>query len=158
MKKIVLISVLAIMLFSACVGGGSETRSETRFETDEGEVRIETTTQGEDGVTITETEIQGEDGETIKFTQSSTLTGDEWCQEGGTLDLTAIGEADSSGTVSMVFDKIETSGKYEGLCHITLISQTPQGEQKIEYWVDESGERGFMEMEMGGQKFTQAFP
>ena len=98
----------------------------------------------------TETEIKTDEG-TVKITGTGDMS-DEWCPEGGNWEMTATG-TDASATWKI--DKLETSGKYEGLCHVIYTVTSPEGDTRIEYWLDESGENGYMEIDVGGQKITQ---
>ena len=48
-----------------------------------------------------------------------------------------------------------TEGQYEGLCHIVMNFQGPEGEMVWDYYISEDGETGYLEMEMNGQTITQ---
>ncbi len=100
----------------------------------------------------TETEIKTDEG-TVKITGTAGESSD-WCHEGGDWEMTTTGmEGDMSATWKI--DKLETSGKYEGLCHVIYTVTSPEGDTRMDYWFDESGENGYVEIEMGGQKITQ---
>lgn len=100
----------------------------------------------------TETEIKTDKG-TVKITGTAGESSD-WCHEGGDWEMTSTGmEGDMSATWKI--DKLETSGKYAGLCHVIYTVTSPEGDTRMDYWLDESGENGYIEIEMGGQKITQ---
>jgi hypothetical protein len=50
---------------------------------------------------------------------------------------------------------VETSGKYASLCHVIYTAKGHEGDSRIDYWFDESGKNGYIEMDMGGQKISQ---
>ncbi len=153
MKKVVLLVFIAILLvaLSGCLG---ET-TETKVKTEDNEIKMKTTTSEKSQTTTVETTVKTEEGE-----QTTTITGtagskaDEWCPEGGDWKMQTTG-VQGEATATWKIDKLEKSGKYAGLCHVIYTAQTPEGEMKIEYWFDENGENGYMEMEVGGQKITQ---
>ncbi len=108
------------------------------------------TTVTNNGVTST---IETNDGQ-----QTTTVTGnagdDGWCPEGGNWQMQSEGTQGSS-EAEWKIDKLETSGEYSGLCHVIYTAKTPQGDIKMDYWFDESGENGYYEMDMNGQKIKQ---
>lgn len=117
-----------------------------------------TTIENEDGtVTMTGNEeeynavIETEDGE-VEI--SGTAGTDSWCQEGAAWNMNAE-MAEGDMTADWTIDKLETSGDYEGYCHVIYTSTTPEGEVVMDYWFDESGEKGYYEMEINGEKFKQ---
>ena len=103
-----------------------------------------------------ETVIHADDGDqevTIK-TNVDVDNEDDWCPEGGVWEMTAsTDEGDTSA--EWIIDKLETSGEYAGYCHVIMTAEGPEGDAKIEYWFDETGESGFMKMDINGQSFTQ---
>lgn len=98
----------------------------------------------------TETEIETDEG-TVKITGTAGDDSD-WCPTGGSWEMTATGMDTSA---SWKIDKLETSGKYAGLCHVIYTAEGPEGETRMDYYFDESGEHGYFEMEMNGQKISQ---
>ena len=141
----VLIAMTVIAL-SGCL-------SETTVKTDEGDVKIRTegSTEGE---TVTyESTTETEEGEqTVKVT--GTAGAETWCPVGGNWNMESTG-VEGQTTATWKIDKLETAGKYAGLCHVVYTAKTPEGETKIDYWFDESGENGYYEMDINGQKISQ---
>lgn len=97
------------------------------YETDDGKVEIETN---------------------MKDVQEG-----DWCPAGGEWKMTATGQ--DMTEANWKIDKLITSGEYAGLCHVIYTVQTPEKEIKMDYWFDETGENGYYEMEMNGQKVKQ---
>jgi len=79
-----------------------------------------------------------------------------WCPAGGNWNMQATG-SEGDTTASWKIDKLETSGKYAGLCHVVYKATTPQGEVLMDYWFDESGKNGYYEMNVNGQKISQEY-
>ncbi len=77
----------------------------------------------------------------------------EWCQAGANWEMTATGEDEAQA--SWIIDKLETSGEYEGLCHVVYTVTEDGEEMRMDYWFDESGENGYVEIDVGGQKIKQ---
>jgi ABC-type glycerol-3-phosphate transport system substrate-binding protein len=156
MRKVILVLVLGIFLISVsgCLGGSSETKKETEIETDDRSMKIETETTDNGQTVNMETTIETEEGEqTVKITGTG-MSEDEWCPEGGDWEMQSTG-ASGDATATWQIDKLVTSGEYSGLCHVIFTATTPEGTTKIDYWFDESGENGFFEMDVNGQKITQ---
>jgi hypothetical protein len=97
----------------------------------------------------TKTEIKTSDG-TVKITGDA--GSDSWCPEGGNWEMTST-SMDASATWKI--DKLVTSGKYAGLCHVIYTAKGPEEVSKIDYYFDESGKNGYIEMEINGQKMSQ---
>ncbi|MBR9683207.1 hypothetical protein GOV03_01585 [Candidatus Woesearchaeota archaeon] len=96
-----------------------------------------------------------DEGEKVTVTAGEGADG--WCQTGANWEMAAAG-ADDSTEVSWVIEALETSGDYNGLCHVVYTAKDQNGEvMNINYWFDESGKNGFFEMDVGGQKFTQEY-
>ena len=91
--------------------------------------------------------------------QTTTMTGtegaDSWCPEGGNWQFTSSGvEGQSQGEWKV--DKLMTSGKYAGLCHVIFTAEGPEGDMMMmDYYFSEDGESGYFLMEMNGQTFEQ---
>jgi hypothetical protein len=98
--------------------------------------------------TTTQT-VPTEDGD-VQVT--TTTTGDKWCSPG--TNWKAAGE---EGTATWIIDKLEISGKYAGYCHVVYTSNMDGESVKMDYWFDESGENGYIEMDVNGQTFVQEF-
>jgi uncharacterized protein YceK len=90
--------------------------------------------------------------------QTTTVTGtagaDDWCPVGGNWEMTSTG-AEGEMDAEWKIMGLETSGKYAGLGHVLYTVDSPQGDMTMNYWFEESGEDGYVEMEMNGQKITQ---
>lgn len=99
------------------------------------------------GDTTTITTGQGE-------TQVTTVSKntDSWCQVGSEWKLATTGE--DTGNAEWKVQGIITSGEFRGLCHITYRAQSNEEIVTFDYYVDESGENGYMEMSLNGQKYT----
>jgi hypothetical protein len=106
---------------------------------------------GEKTDTVTVKTEGGEQTTTVTMTGG---TGEEWCEAGTdwTMQTTGV-QGDASATWKIV--GLETSGKYAGLCHVIYTSQSPDGKVTMDYWFDETGENGYFEMEVNGQKISQ---
>ncbi|MEE8167739.1 MAG: hypothetical protein V3T58_02560 [Candidatus Hydrothermarchaeales archaeon] len=100
----------------------------------------------------TETKVKTDEG-TIEITGTAGETSD-WCSEGGDWTMKSTG-VEGAVTATWKIDKLEKSGKYAGLCHVIYTTKTSEGEIKIDYWFDESGKNGFVEMDIQGQKISQ---
>jgi hypothetical protein len=158
MKKIGLIVFvfLVVITLLGCLSGTSK-ETETKIKTDEGEIEIKTETQEESEVTESEIKLETDEGEqTITIKGTAGEKADEWCPEGGDWEMQSSG-VQGEATATWRVDRLETNGKYAGLCHVIYTAQTPEGEMKVEYWFDETGEKGYYEMDIGGQKITQEF-
>jgi curli biogenesis system outer membrane secretion channel CsgG len=104
-----------------------------------------------------ESEITTEEGE-VKI--SGTVGAESWCPAGGdwTATWTAPGTEGGAGTATWKVDKLMTSGKYEGLCHVIYTSTTEEGTTTVDYYFSEDGESGYWEMVMpDGSTFSQEF-
>jgi uncharacterized protein YceK len=139
MKRVILYFILVSVLLLGGCG--------TTTVTDSGKV-----TTGQSGNTVTTT-VETDEGK-----QTTTVTGEEgadsWCPEGGNWQMESTGaEGDASATWKI--DKLETSGEYKGLCHVIYTVDGPDGKMVMDYWFDESGENGYYEMEINGQKIKQ---
>lgn len=101
----------------------------------------------------TVTFVTEEEGEQITVTAEEGV-GVDWCQTGANWKMTAAGEEQAQA--AWVIDKLETSGEYKGLCHVVYTVKESGGEEiYMDYWFDESGENGFVEMDINGQKIKQ---
>ncbi|MBU2559903.1 hypothetical protein KKA03_03320 [archaeon] len=115
-----------IFLAIALVSGCTGDKVEQEIKTDEGTVKI-TGTMGDDS---------------------------DWCPEGGDWTMSAsLAEGDMSATWKI--DRLITSGKYAGFCHVIYTATGPEGDSRMDYYFDESGENGYIEMDIGGQKISQ---
>jgi hypothetical protein len=158
MNKIVtIVFILLVMVaLTGCLAGNSK-KTETKIKTDDGEVEVKTEIQVDKEATESEIKVETDKGEqTITIKGTAGEKGDEWCPEGGDWKMESSG-VQGEATASWRVERLETSGKYAGLCHVIYTAQTPEGEMKVEYWFDETGEKGYYEMEVGGQKITQEF-
>jgi major membrane immunogen (membrane-anchored lipoprotein) len=156
MKKVLffMLVVMVVASLSGCLGGAPE-KTETKIKTDEGTIEMKTETSDGKETTTFETKVETEEGEqTVKITGTAGEKADEWCPEGGDWSLQGTG-AGGEVTATWKVDKLITNGKYAGLCHVIYTAKNPEGEIKADYWFDESGERGFYEMNLNGQKITQ---
>jgi len=90
-----------------------------------------------------------EEGEEATVTVESGVSG-EWCSPGANWKLSG---AEASSQCKVVGP--ETSGEYQGLCHIRCSVASAEEQANIEYWIDKSGHHGYMEMNINGQKFKQ---
>jgi hypothetical protein len=95
-----------------------------------------------------------ETGEGQVTVEGMTPATGEWCQAGANWQWTGT-ESQGDTTAAWKIDKLMTSGKYSGLCHVIYTAKTPQGDLKMDYYFDQSGENGYVEMEAGGQKISQ---
>jgi len=145
-KAIALICVLTMLLMVGCQKASDE-MAERSIEADTGsDVEIDSSKGS--------MSVESEDGRVDVTTNMQ--DSDEWCPEGGEWTMTSAGvEGDASAEWRV--DKLETSGKYAGLCHVIYTAQGPDGEMRMDYYFDESGENGYVEMEMNGQKIVQEF-
>jgi len=158
MKKIVYFMLILGMIaaLSGCLSSSeSADKTETKIKTDEGAIEMKTETSGGGGSGRIETKIETEEGEQkVVITGNLDELSDEWCPEGGDWSMQATGvEGEASATWKV--DKLVATGKYAGLCHVIYTAKTSEGEMKMEYWFDESGTRGFYEMDINGQKMSQ---
>ncbi|GBE56990.1 hypothetical protein BMS3Bbin16_01205 [archaeon BMS3Bbin16] len=155
MKRILYLMLLLMVVatVSGCLGGSTD-KSETTIKNDEGTIKMKTETSG-GGERQVETKIETEDGEqTVVITGSMMGNTDDWCPEGGNWDMKSTGVG-GTATANMKIDKLVTTGKYAGLCHVVYTTKSPEGEMQIDYWFDESGKHGFYEMDINGQKISQ---
>ena len=98
-----------------------------------------------------------EEGSEVEVT--GTAGTGEWCPEGGdwTATWTATEEA-GAGTATWKVDKLMTSGKYAGLCHVIYTATTEQGTTTMDYYFSEDGNSGYYEITMpDGSKYSQEF-
>ncbi len=70
---------------------------------------------------------------------------DSWCPVGSTYSSSG-----TEGSMNMAVVGIETSGKYQGLCHMRYEINTENG-GTIDYYYDEAGS-GYQVMDINGQK------
>lgn len=154
MRRYLLIAFvfMAVLALSGCTGEKAET---TTVSTEDGTSKVTTTVSG-DTQTVTVEETTEEGTQTTTITGSAGANPDSWCPEGGNWEMRTAGPQGMAGATMKVV-KLETSGKYAGLCHVVSTTTGPEGEQSIDMWFDESGEHGYMEMEVGGQKIVQSF-
>lgn len=97
------------------------------------------------------TTVKTDEGDT---TVTVTGTGaDDWCPEGGDWKMTMTGE--EVGEASWKVDKLVTSGKYAGLCHVIYTMKTAEEDVKMDYYFSEDGKTGYYEMDVNGQKISQ---
>ena len=103
-------------------------------------------------------------GKTVKTEQGEVTvksTGEGgWCSEGADWSASweVPGAEADSGTAEWKVDKLMTSGKYEGLCHVIYKVTTDEGTTTLDYYFSEDGESGYYEMVMpDGSKFSQSF-
>jgi len=83
------------------------------------------------GCTGDKTEIEIKTDESTVTMAGTAGESSDWCHEGGDWTMTATGmEGDMSATWKI--DKLETSGKYAGLCHVIYTVSSPEGESKKE--------------------------
>ncbi|MBN1275302.1 hypothetical protein JXA12_03340 [Candidatus Woesearchaeota archaeon] len=75
-----------------------------------------------------------------------------WCQEGAEWTMTSAAEG---ANAQWIVDRLEKSGEYAGYCHVIYKATSPDGDLRMDYWFDESGENGYYEMDVGGQKIKQ---
>ncbi len=78
----------------------------------------------------------------------------DWCQAGSQWDWSSQ-RIETDGEVSWVVDKLETSGEYAGLCHVVFSASGPEGDISMDYWFDETGKNGYVEMDANGQHIKQ---
>jgi len=97
--------------------------------------------------------VTEEGGEEVTITAEAGAEG--WCEAGANWEMTATG-AEGGTEATWVIEGLVTSGEYAGLCHVIYTVTDPSGEvMHMDYWFDESGESGYFEMDVGGQKFKQ---
>ncbi|MBW2999287.1 YgdI/YgdR family lipoprotein [Candidatus Woesearchaeota archaeon] len=127
MKKLILaLAIVSILLLAGC--GPEAEDTEERGET----------------VTV----ISEQDGEEVVVT--TTEGDDSWCAAGSSWHMT--GPDDTTGCKVI---RLETSGEYRGLCHVICTMMAADEEVEWKYWFDESGDNGFVEMDINGQKIKQ---
>lgn len=79
-------------------------------------------------------------------------TGDNsWCPAGGNWKYSGSTEAGMANAEWKV-DKLMTSGKYSGLCHVIYTAEGPQGDVNMDYYFSEDGDSGYVVMDVNGQK------
>ena len=96
------------------------------------------------------------DDNVVVKTNDVTVTGNagsgNWCDQGADWSWIAPGEGSAKWSVV----GIESSGKYKGLCHIEYEVQSGEGSTRMDYYINEDEDSGYLEMTMpNGQKFTQ---
>ncbi|MBW3003162.1 hypothetical protein KY328_04620 [Candidatus Woesearchaeota archaeon] len=135
-----LILVLAIISVLLIAGCGEKTVYKDKDST----VVVD---KGDKTVTSTVTTDEG--------TQTTTVTGtegeDSWCPEGGEWTMASTGDQGAMNAEWRV-DKLITSGKYAGLCHVLYTAEGPDGEMSMDYYFSEDGESGYFVMDVNGQK------
>ena len=90
----------------------------------------------------TKVTVESEDGkQTIDV---KTANEDEWCNVGS--EVTTAGP---SGSSVLKVVGIETSGKYEGYCHMTYDMESAEGGADIDVYFDEDG-NGYQIMNING--------
>ena len=139
MIKKILVLILVLILVG-CAG---------KTTTKEGDT---TTTVDKESKTITQT-VDTEEGKqttTVKGTEGA----DSWCPEGGNWEFNSAG-AQGAATGEWKVDKLITTGKYTGLCHVEFTFEGPEGKGTWDYYFSEDGESGYFIMEMNGQTFEQ---
>lgn len=149
--------VILLFVVTVLLGCLSQTSNKTDIKTDDGTIEVKTETQSDKDITESEIKLKTDEGEqTITITGTTGEKADEWCPEGGDWEIQSSG-AQGEMAATWNVDRLETSGKYAGLCHVIYTAQTPEGDISIDYWFDETGEKGYYEMDIGGQKITQEF-
>lgn len=139
MKKILFLVLVLSVVLMGC--NPAEKAAEIQMESQTGaDVDIEGDT----------TTITTEEGDTT--VTSTVKNSDEWCQVGTEWKLTST-EAET-GNAEWKVQGIVTSGQFEGLCHITYRAESAGETVAMDYYVDESGENGYFEMDLNGQKYT----
>ncbi|MFH1682550.1 MAG: hypothetical protein ABIA37_02020 [Candidatus Woesearchaeota archaeon] len=143
MKKIILLSVLILGLFLVSCNQVAEKSMEQQIESQTGadaDVDIK-------GDTTTVTTNKGDTTVT-----STVKNADDWCQVGSEWKLASTGK--ETGNAEWKVQGIMNSGEFKGLCHITYRAESNRETMAFDYYVDESGENGYMEMNVNGQKYT----
>lgn len=139
MKKILfVISIIALLIVAGC--------GEKTVVTDDG--TTVTTTQSGKEVKQTITTDEG----TIK--SEGTIGKEGWCAEGTDWKWSSD-TAQGMGSGTMKVDKIITSGKYEGLCHVVYTWEAEGQSGQWDYYFSEDGESGYYVMDLNGQKIEQ---
>lgn len=143
MKKTYLLFAILTMALLVIAGCGEK----TVVKTDDATVTVE---NGDSTVTSTVKTDEGDQTTTVTGTEGS----DSWCPEGGEWKMTSTG-AQGDMNAEWEIDKLMTSGKYEGLCHVIYTADTPDGKMTMDYYFSEDGESGYFIMDMNGQKIEQ---
>jgi len=104
--------------------------------------------------TGTNTIVTTDDGNTVTVT--GTAGEDSWCPEGGDWKFASNGpNGDAKATWKV--DKIMTSGKYSGLCHVIYTANDGDTKVNMDYYFSENGKSGYYVMDVNGQKFEQTW-
>ncbi|MBD3314106.1 hypothetical protein GF345_06700 [Candidatus Woesearchaeota archaeon] len=152
-KAITLICVVTLaILIAGCQSAGDktgDTEMESGSESDTGQ-----DADGDIDSSSGEMTIDTDDGSVEINTNMQDVEEGDWCPEGGEWTM-AASETEGDSSAEWKIDRIITSGEYEGLCHVIYTAQTPEGEMKMDYYFDESGENGYVEMDMNGQTVKQ---
>ncbi|MBU0535701.1 MAG: hypothetical protein KKE20_01955 [Nanoarchaeota archaeon] len=153
MKKVLIGSIILVLLvfLAGCQSAAeknTEMKAEAQINAETGQdVDVDIDSSG--GKMIYETD----DGKVEIETNMKDVQEGDWCPAGGEWKMTATGQ--DMTEANWKIDKLITSGEYAGLCHVIYTVQTPEKEIKMDYWFDETGENGYYEMEMNGQKVKQ---
>ena len=92
------------------------------------------------------TTVDTEDGKVTVNTSGST----SWCQTGSNWNYQGTDGTGGEWKIS----ELVSGGKYDGLCHVVYSGQGVSSD----YYFNESGESGFVEMNLpNGQKFSQSW-
>lgn len=103
--------------------------------------------------TVTST-VNTDDGEQTTTVTTTKTGADEWCPEGGEWAMTSTG-AQGDMNAEWKIDKLVSSGKYAGLCHVIYTVEGPDGDVSMDYYFSEDGESGYFLMDINGQKIEQ---
>ena len=92
----------------------------------------------------------------VKKTVSGKSSGD-WCPSGDEWNFKGTFPGPTEGTDSTwKIDKIMTSGKYAGLCHVFYSGNVEGNKISIDFYFTEDN-TGFWEIDVQGQKIVQPF-
>lgn len=90
-----------------------------------------------------------DDDVVVRATQGS----GDWCDEGA--DWSWI-SGQEQAQAKWEVKGIVGSGDYKGFCHIEYIMENPQGTTRMNYYISEDQESGYLEMQLpDGQTFKQ---
>lgn len=141
------IAILAILLLAACQPMAEKAAEEQM----EAQIEAETGHDAEVDMEGDETHMTVETDEgTVEIETKGTDSG-EWCKEGAEWKMTA-----EEGQAQMVIVGIESSGEYEGLCHVEYDIAMPDTQGEMDFYFDEDG-NGYQVMNINGQEIKTEF-
>lgn len=143
------IIMMALVMLAGCTAPITEKISEKAMET-----QIEKSTGGDADVDIDGSDMTIKTDEGDVNIETKGLDSGEWCKQGAEWKMTANMQ-EGMGNAQWIIQGLETTGEYAGLCHVVYTVQGDGQEMKMDYYFNEAGDSGYMEMDVNGKKMKQ---